>query len=182
MRLLRSIRLKISSLFRRSQVESDLNDELEDYLAHQTERYMAAGLSAEDARRTALRGFGNRGLVREEVRATWTWNWLETLLRDIRIGVRTLCRSPGFSIMAVIVMALCIGASTSLFTVVRSVLLKPLPFRDPDHLVMIYERHHMNQFPIHYTAVSPGDYYDWREQTHGFADMAAWEAWSQFNL
>jgi putative ABC transport system permease protein len=81
-------------------------------------------------------------------------------------------------------MALCIGASTSLFTVVRSVLLRPLPFRDPDRLVMIYEHFRdpgMNAQQFNYNAVAPADYYDWRAQTHGFEDMAAWRWW-QFTL
>ena len=109
---------------------------------------------------------------------------LENLLRDLRISVRTLFRSPGFSLIAVLVMALCIGATTSLFTVVRSVLLRPLPFRDPERLVMIYEHFRdpsMNAQQFNYNAVAPADYYDWRAQTHGFEDMAAWR-WAQFNL
>ena len=127
MRLFRSLRLRVAALFRRSQVESDLNDELEDYLARQTEQFLAHGVSQAEARQAALRASGNLGVVREDVRATWNWNWLEMLLRDIRIGVRTLNRTPGFSVTAVVVVALCIGASTSLFTVVRAVLLKPCP-------------------------------------------------------
>src|SRR5258708_1450724 len=81
-------------------------------------------------------------------------------------------------------MALCIGATTSLFTVVRSVLLRPLPFRDPDRLVMIYEHFRdpsMNAQQFNYNAVAPADYYDWRTPTHGFDDMAAWRWW-QFTL
>jgi putative ABC transport system permease protein len=81
-------------------------------------------------------------------------------------------------------MALCIGATTSLFTVVRSVLLRPLPFRDPDQLVMIYEHFRdpsMNAQQFNYNAVAPADYYDWRARTHGFEDMAAWRYW-QFSL
>ena len=96
---------------------------------------------------------------------------LENLLRDLRIGIRTLYRTPGFSLIAVLVMALCIGAATSLFTVVRSVLLRPLPFRDPERLVMIYEHFRdpsMNAQEFNYNAVAPADYYDWRAQTHGF--------------
>ena len=77
--------------------------------------------------------------LREEARSSWSWNWLEKFLRDLRYGVRTLTRSPGFAFTAILVMALGIGATTSLFTIVRSVLLKPLPFRDPDKLVMVYE-------------------------------------------
>jgi putative ABC transport system permease protein len=81
-------------------------------------------------------------------------------------------------------MALCIGAATSLFTVARSVLLRPLPFRDQERLVMIYEHFRdpsMNAQGFNYNAVAPADYYDWRAQTHGFEDMAAWRWW-QFNL
>ncbi len=87
------------------------------------------GLSAKDASFAARRAFGNTTVIREQTRAVWSWNGVETLLRDLRDQRRTLLRSPGFSIIAVLVMALCIGAATSLFTVMRSVLLRPLPFR-----------------------------------------------------
>src|SRR5439155_907374 len=123
-------------------------------------------------------------LISEQTRAVWSWNGLESLLRDLRISFRTLFRSPGFSIIAVLVMALCIGATTSLFTVVRAVLLSPLPFRDPDRLVMIYEHFRdpsANAQQFNYNPVAPADYYDWRTQTHGFEDMAAWRYW-QFAL
>lgn len=102
----------------------------------------------------------------------------------MRISARTLFRAPGFSLLAVLVMALCIGAATSLFTVVRSVLLRPLPFRDADRLLMIYEHFRdpgMNARQFNYNSVAPADYYDWRAQTRGFEDMAAWRYW-QFTL
>ncbi len=143
-----------------------------------------AGLSPEEARYAARRAFGNPTLIREHTRAVWNWNLLENLLRDLRIGIRTLFRSPGFSMIAILVMALCIGAATSLFTVVRSVLLRPLPFRDPTRLVMIYEHFRdprMNAQGFNFNAIAPADYYDWRAQTRGFEDMAAWRYW-QFNL
>jgi predicted permease len=98
----------------------------------------------------------------------------------VRISVRTLFRSPGFSVLAVLVMALCIGAATSMFTVMRSVLLRPLPFRDPDRLVMIYDHFRdpaHNDQGFNYNPVAPADYLDWRAQTHGFEDMAAWYFW-----
>ena len=157
--------------------DADLERELRSDLELEEEEQRERGLSAEEARHAALRAFGNPTLIREHTRAVWSWNWLENLLRDLRIGVRTLFRSPGFSLIAVLVMALCIGAATSLFTVVRSVLLRPLPFRDPDRLVMIYEHFRdpsMNAQGFNYNAVAPADYYDWRAQTHGFEDMAAW--------
>src|SRR5215469_10676487 len=119
--------------------DADVERELQSDLALEEEEQRESGVSAEEARHAALRAFGNPALISEQTRAVWSWNALENLLRDVRIGVRTLFRSPGFSLLAILVMALCIGATTSLFTVVRSVLLKPLPFRDPDRLVMIYE-------------------------------------------
>ena len=84
MRLFRSLRLSIRSLFRRSQLEADLNDELEDYLAHQTERYIASGLSPEEARYAALRSFGNTTSVKESTRNAWGWSWLESTGQDLR--------------------------------------------------------------------------------------------------
>ena len=101
------------------------------HLERQIAENIAAGMAPDEARYAALRTFGNPALLREQTRATWSWNWLESILRDLRYGIRTLRRTPGFSLIAITVMALCIGAATSLFTIVRSVLLRPLPFRDP---------------------------------------------------
>jgi len=164
--------------------DADVERELQSDLELEEEEQREHGLPPEEARHAALRSFGNRTLISEETHAVWRWNGLESLLRDLRISVRTLLRSPGFSIVAVLVMALCIGATTSLFTVVRSVLLSPLPFRDPDRLVMIYEHFRdpsMNAQQFNFNPVAPADYYDWRTQTHGFEDVAAWRFW-QFAL
>jgi hypothetical protein len=108
--------------------DADLKRELQSDLELEEEEQRERGLPPEEARRAALRAFGNPTLIREHTRAVWSWNGLENLLRDIRFSVRTLLRSPGFAMIAVLLMALCIGAATSLFTVVRSVLLRPLPF------------------------------------------------------
>jgi predicted permease len=157
--------------------DADVERELQSDLELEEEEQREQGACAKDARHAALRAFGNPTLISEETRAVWTWNALENFLRDVRIGIRTLFRSPGFSVLAVLVMALCIGAATSLFTVMRSVLLRPLPFRDPDRLVMIYEHSRdpeSNAQGFNYTPVAPADYLDWRAQTHGFEDIAAW--------
>jgi predicted permease len=164
--------------------DADVERELQSDLYLEEEEQRERGVSPEEAHRAALRAFGNNTLISEQTRAVWSWNRLENLLRDLRISIRTLFRSPGFSMLAVLVMALCIGATTSLFTVVRSVLLRPLPFRNPDRLVMIHEHFRdpsMNVQRFNYNAVAPADYYDWRAQTHGFEDIAAWRYW-QFNL
>ncbi|HXJ87611.1 MAG TPA: ABC transporter permease [Candidatus Binatia bacterium] len=162
----------------------DIERELQSDLDVEEEEQLERGLALEEARHAALRAFGNPSLISEQTRAVWSWNALENLLRDVRIGIRTLFRSPGFSLVAIVVMTLCIGATTSMFTVVRSVLLRPLPFRDPDRLVMIYEHFRDaedNAQGFNYNPVAPADYYDWRTQTHGFEDMAAWRYW-QSNL
>ena len=118
---------------------ADLERELQSDLELEEEEQRETGVAPSEARYAALRAFGNPSVISEQTREAWSWDRLETLLRDLRIGVRTLVRSRGFSVIAIAVMALCIGATTTLFTVVRSVFLKPLPFRDPDRLVMIYE-------------------------------------------
>jgi predicted permease len=160
--------------------DADVERELQSDLELEEEEQREHGVSPTEARYAALRAFGNPSLISEQTRAVWSWNALENFLRDVRIGIRTLFRSPGFSVLAVLVMALCIGAATSLFTVMRSVLLRPLPFRDPDRLVMIYENFRDAESNAQWsnkTPVAPADYYDWRAQTHGFEDMAAWYFW-----
>jgi len=114
--------------------DQDVERELQSDLDLEEEEQREQGLPPDEARHAALRAFGNPTLISERTRAVWSWTVLENLVRDVRISVRTLFRSPGFSVLAVLVMALCIGATTSLFTVVRSVLLRPLPFRDPNRL------------------------------------------------
>jgi predicted permease len=164
--------------------DADLERELQSDLELEEEEQRERGLSPEEARYAARRAFGNPTLIREHTRAVWSWNMLENLVRDLKISVRTLFRSPGFSLIAVAVMASCIGAATSLFTVVRSVLLRPLPFRDPDKLVMLYEHFRdpsMNAQGFNYNPVAPADFFDWRAQSHGFEDMAVWRWW-QFNV
>ena len=96
-------------------------------------------MSESEARQAALRLFGNPCVVREQARATWSWQWLESLARDTRQGARRLMRAPSFALTAIVVLALGIGANVALFSVVNAVLLKPLPVAHPDRLVRIYE-------------------------------------------
>jgi predicted permease len=169
--------MAVLMLFSRKSEKDRLNAEMQFHLEQQIAENIGGGMEPEEARTAALRLFGNPALLQEEARTSWSWNWLEALGRDIRYGLRTLLRSPSFSATAILVMALGIGASTSLFTIVRSVLLKPLPFRDPDKLFMVYE-HYRSETRYPYNVVSAGDFHDWREKTHGFQDMAAWRWWA----
>jgi predicted permease len=163
-------------LFSRKSEKDRLSTEVQFHLEQQIAENIGQGMDPEEARFAALRLFGNPTLLQEEARSTWRWNWLEGLWRDARYGLRTLLRSPSFSATAILVMAIGIGASTSLFTIVRSVLLKPLPFREPGKLVMLYE-YFRQQPEFSYNVVAPADFYDWREKTHGYQDMAAWHWW-----
>jgi predicted permease len=169
--------------FRRKRREVELQMEIDTFLAEEIAENRARGMSAEEARRRANVKLGSVAKVRENL---WEQNTLsvENFWRELKYAARTLLRSPGFSLIAITVMALCIGASTSLFTIVRSVLLRPLPFRDPDRLVMVYEHFRgewANKDGFDFNVVSPADYYDWRAKTNGFEDMAVWR-WQQFNL
>lgn len=162
-------------ILRRKRSDAEVQDEMETFLIEETADNVARGMSPDEARRQARVKLGNPQRVRESL---WTENSplaLTHIGNDLKCALRTLSRSPGFSIIAVAVMALCIGAATSLFTIVRSVLLRPLPFRDPAHLVMVYEHHqgtNANATEFNYNPVAPADFYDWRSKTQGFEDMA----------
>jgi putative ABC transport system permease protein len=169
---------------RRKQADADLQQEITVFLDEEIAENRARGMGPEEARRQARIKLGNPQIVRERLWQQNTFSLLDTVGRDLKYACRTLARSPGFSLIAVTVMALCIGATTSLFTVVRSVLLRPLPFRDPAKLVMVYEHFRdarSNAQGFNYNSVAPADYFDWRAKTHGFEDMAAMRYW-QFNL
>src|SRR5215469_1937018 len=103
--------------------DADLERELRSDLELEEEEQRQNGVPADEAVYSALRAFGNPTLIREQTRATWSWNWLESLGRDLRYGARSLLRTPGFTLIAVVVMALGIGANLAFFTVVRGVLL-----------------------------------------------------------
>jgi len=178
MRWMDRLRMAMISLFWRRRETERLDAEMRFHLEQEIAERVRAGATTDEARRAAMREFGNAAVLRDEARRSWSWGWLEKMARDVRFGTRSLMRSKGFSITTIGVMALCIGATTCLFTVVRSVLLKPLPFRDPERLVAVYE-HFRNQQP--YNPVAAGDFLEWRAKTHGFEDMAAWQHTS-FNL
>jgi predicted permease len=107
-----------------------------------------------------------------ETRAVWFSNWVEALARDLRLSLRTLGRAPGFTIVAILVMALGIGANVALFTVVRGVLLKPLPFQNPDRLVMLYETGAPQDVSTDANLVSGGMYAEWKKQNRSYSSLA----------
>jgi len=149
--------------------DADLEREIGSDLELEEEEQRERGASAEEARYAALRAFGNPALIRDQTRAAWRWNGLESIARELRFSLRALRRTPGFTIIAIVVMAMGIGANVALFTVVRGVLLKPLPFNDPDSLVMLYESG--NDAPG-YSVVAGGIYSEWKSQNRSFSNLA----------
>jgi len=163
MRWLDRTKMVARMLLLRGRAAAELERELQSHLESEIAANMAAGMNAKEARLAALRGFGNPTLVRDQTRATWSWDWLESLLRDVRLGVRTLTRTPGFAIIAILVMGLGIGANVALFTVVRSVLLKPLPFPDSGSLVNLYESEAGRTGFAAYMPVAAGSFFEWQK-------------------
>ena len=162
--------LRLQTLFRRHRSAQRLDAEMQFHFDQQIAENIAAGMSREEAHYAAVRAFGNPTLLKEETKETWGWIWLEQFASSLRYAVRTLSRAPGFSFVAVLVIALGIGATASLFTVVRSVLLKPLPFKDSSRLIRLYEHSFDNKFP--YNVVSGGVFAEWKKQSQGFSDLA----------
>jgi len=174
--------MKVGMLGGRRKADAQLDDEIQFHLERHIAENVAAGMSPEEARRAALRAFGNPALVRDQARATWNWAWLESLLRDARYSARTLVKTPGFAAVAVVVMALGIGANVAIFTVVRGVLLKPLPYREPDRLVMLYETESNHSGPNAFMPVAAGSFGEWQQATRGKAEMALVSPFQNYNV
>src|SRR5215212_1995817 len=163
----------------RRRAEAELEEEIRTHLELETEQNIESGMSPEEAHYAALRAFGNVTLSKEDSRTMWGLRWIETLWQDVRFGVRSLVKNPGFTAVAVIALALGVGANSAIFSVVNTVLLSPLPYKDSERLVMIWEKGSLDVFPLN--SVSAANFFDWREQNQVFEGMALL-AWGDFNL
>ena len=128
---------RLVSLLRRGSIEQGLDDELRFHVEQQTEKNRRAGMTPDDARRHALLAFGGVEQARERTRDEFRARGLEDVWRDLRVGGRALLRAPGFSVIVILTLALGIGATTAIFSVVNAVLLRPLPYPRADRIVAV---------------------------------------------
>jgi len=131
------LRYRLLTLFRRRSMEAEMDAELRAHVEHQVEKYVRSGMSAEEAARRARLEFGGVEQVKEECRDSWGLRFLSELTQDLRYGLRQLRRNPGFAAISIVILALGIGANTAVFSVVDAVLLRPLPFDQPQSLAWI---------------------------------------------
>jgi MacB-like periplasmic core domain len=180
MRWIESLSNSLRSLFRRNTAEQELGSEMSFRSERQVEENIAAGMTPQEARRAALREFGGVEQVKEECRDARRANYLDNLLKDVRYGLRMLLKSPSFTFFAVAVVALGIAANSAIFTIADAVLLRPLPYRDSNRLVIVWEDASAYGFPKDTPA--PGNYSDWKSRNQVFEDIAATSFGGSFNL
>src|SRR5262245_14799636 len=155
-------------IFRRNIVETELDDEMQAYLQHDIDARIARGMTPDEARRKALVDFGGREQTKERVRDGRTGVWLDVAAGDFSYAMRMLRRNPGFSLIALLTLALGIGANTAIFSIVNSILIRPLPYEEPDRLVWVWGRFNLGDT----ASVSPPDFRDYRAQAQLFDTFA----------
>jgi putative ABC transport system permease protein len=160
-------------LRRRRQREQDLDDEILSHLALEIEQRIADGETPADAERAARRAFGSVGLVKEVTRGMWGGGWRDALAQDLKYACRAIRKSPGFALVAMLTLALGIGANTAIFSVVDAALLRPLPFPDADRLVRISSTR--NGVPL--GGPSEMDLRDMASAARGFEGMIVYDRW-----
>ena len=161
---------RLRALFRKGKLEREMAEEMRFHLEERTADKLADGLPSDEARHAAQRQFGNLGSIQEQARERRGWMWLENFVKDLRLGGRSLLRSPGFTFIAIVTLGLGIGANTAMFSVLNTIMLKPLPYADSELLDRIYRTTAQNPEG----GVSPADYLDLQLETIGYGKIAAY--------
>ena len=167
---------RVRGLLTAGRQDDDFDAEMAAHLDMLTDDYIRRGVPPGDARRQAILRFGGPMQIKEQQHESRGLPFIETTLQDVRYGLRTLRKSPAYSLVAIATLAIGIGAGTAVFSVVGAVLLRPLPFTAPGELVRIFETNPLRRWTRNIAA--PANYADWRKQNKSFTDIAAYE---QFN-
>src|SRR5216684_7240471 len=157
---------------RRKRMLEELNQDIRDHIERETQDNIERGMSPEEARYAALRKFGNVTRVKEETREVWSFVWFENLAQDVRYGARMLRKSPGFTAVAILTLALGIGANTAIFSIVYGVILQPLPYAHPAQLVVVARTAPRFDHPV---PVSGPNFLDWRARAGQFQSLAGFD-------
>jgi predicted permease len=179
MSLLQSIAGGLRSLFRKERVEGELDEELRVFLEMAAKEKMNQGMSRKEAFRAVRLERGSLEVTKDVVSSAGWESFIETFWQDLRFATRMFRKSTGFTAVAVLTLALGIGANTAIFTVVNGVILKPLPYLQPDCLVMLLEKQ-LSDGTL--GTVAPANFFDWRAQSHYFDKMAAIDPYPDFIL
>ncbi|HKQ76071.1 MAG TPA: ABC transporter permease [Blastocatellia bacterium] len=164
---------RLLSLLRRRRHEREMEEEMRFHLEMQIEQNLASGMAAEEAHYAARRQFGNQTWLKEASREMWSLNSIETLIQDLRYGARILLKNPGFTLVAIITLSLGIGANTTIFSLINSLLLKPIPFPQADRLALVWQSQVNN--PESRNIVSAPNFWDWQRQNDVFENMAVFD-------
>ncbi len=163
----------IRNWWRKRRADAELDEEVRGYADLLAQEKIRAGMSAAQARREAKMELGGVEQVKEQVRGVRAGHFLETLWQDVRFAARMLRKSPGFTAVAVLTLALGIGANTAIFSMIDAVLLSELPYPNPQQLVMVWEDVHLPHYQNSENTPAPGNYMDWKKQSTVFSSMAA---------
>jgi putative ABC transport system permease protein len=173
--MLSKLSTRLRALLRKSEMERELDEELRYHIEQQTEQNIRLGMDPEEARYAAQKAFGGVEQAKERSRDARGVRWIEDLWQDLRYGARTLVKNPGFTMVAMVTLALGIGANSAIFSVVNSVLLRELSYRDPQRLVMVWSDRPLQQSQTGFTEwpFTAADFRDLRDQNQSFEQMAA---------
>jgi putative ABC transport system permease protein len=167
---LRLIYSRLYGLLRKDRIEQEMDDEMRFHLLMRTRENIERGMRPEEAEREARRRFGNVGRIKDLARDIKGGGFMETLLQDLRYGTRVLLKNPGFSLVAIFTLALGIGANTTIFSAVNAILLRPLPYPEPERLVLVSHRNSKRGND----ELTPASYYALRRQSKSFEQIAVY--------